>query len=244
MPRVRAIAAGVVVLAGLIASASFAATIVGTGKGDVLRGTAKADRLEGKAGRDKLYGLGGNDVLVGGAGADLLVCGPGSDTAVADVKDTIRRDCEIVKGLPAAPTPPPQPPLPPPPPPPPPTPRDGKYVGKTTQLEEFTFEVANGGTSVINLRFKRNESCQPPMHLNGYISAQGPFPVGADGSWAVAGTGDFTVGRIVGTFVAAVSGNIDTAGKASGTLRVDSVTAAPFPAVCTSGNQTWTAAIP
>jgi hypothetical protein len=100
---VAALATSVLILSG----AALAATVVGTGKNDVLRGTAKADKLLGKGGNDKLYGKGGNDVLVGGAGKDMLVggpgadklqCGAGRDTAQADAADQVGADCELVQG--------------------------------------------------------------------------------------------------------------------------------------------------
>jgi hemolysin type calcium-binding protein len=94
--------------AALLAGAAPAKTITGTAQADALRGTAAADVVYGKGGNDKLYGLAGNDrlhggagddVLVGGAGADRLSCGPGRDTARADPRDTVRADCEVVKGI-------------------------------------------------------------------------------------------------------------------------------------------------
>jgi RTX calcium-binding nonapeptide repeat (4 copies) len=87
--------------AGNVADADRAAPlkrIIGTNKADVLRGTAKADFIDGRAGNDVLYGFGGNDRLVGGAGADRIFCGPGRDTVTADRRDTVARDCEVVKG--------------------------------------------------------------------------------------------------------------------------------------------------
>ena len=246
MERVRKTAlVGAFAVAAILVGAVSAATIVGTPRADVLRGTAKADRLAGRAGNDKLYGLAGNDVLVGGPGADLLACGAGTDTAVADAKDTVRKDCEVVKGL-APPPPPPAPAPPPPPPPPPATPRDGHYAGKTSQLEDFAFDVSGGGTTVTNLRFKRNESCQPPnpgggsSGPSGYITAAGPFGVGANGALSIVGSGQYANGA--GVFTVAITGTLDTNGGASGTLRVDSLLTVGR--TCTTGNQTWSAAIP
>jgi lysophospholipase L1-like esterase len=109
--RVAGAGAGVAIVAMLAAGAAWAGTIVGTPRGDVLRGSPFKDKIYGKAGRDRLYGYGGNDLLVGGPGADRLACGPGRDVAIADRKDEVGKDCEVVKGLPKPP------PLPPPPPP-------------------------------------------------------------------------------------------------------------------------------
>lgn len=93
----------------LAATAAWAGAIVGSPRGDVLRGSPRNDRIYGKAGNDRLYGYGGRDLLVGGPGADLLSCGSGRDVAIADRKDKVRRDCEVVRGGPKASPPPPPP---------------------------------------------------------------------------------------------------------------------------------------
>src|SRR5919202_1663163 len=150
-----------VVLAGVLPAAVAAKTIVGTARNDVLKGTAKADKLYGRAGNDKLYGRGGNDLLVGGRGADRLSCGPGRDTVVADARDTVAKDCEVVKGLPR-PTPTPLPPLPPPPPPPPPpTALPGHYCGFTNNGYGICFDVTPDGRSFTNAHFALQTACQP-----------------------------------------------------------------------------------
>jgi lysophospholipase L1-like esterase len=116
--RIRAVTAGVALLATLVVGAAWAGTIVGTPKGETLKGSPRNDKIYGKAGNDRLYGYAGNDLLVGGPGADVLACGAGRDVAVADANDKIS-GCEVVKGLPAPP---------PPPPPPPPPAKGGLYV--------------------------------------------------------------------------------------------------------------------
>jgi len=121
--RLAAPAAGVAIVVMLAAGVAWAGTIIGTPKSDVLRGSAHADKLYGKGGNDRLYGYGGNDLLVGGPGADVLACGAGRDVAIADGKDKVGKDCEVVKGLP-----PPSPPPPSPPPPPPPSDNSGVYI--------------------------------------------------------------------------------------------------------------------
>jgi hypothetical protein len=102
----------IAVLTAALGGTVWAGTINGTPKSDVLRGGTRADKLFGRAGNDKLYGLAGNDVLnggtgsdllVGGPGADTLVCGPGHDQAMADARDKVAKDCEVVKGLPKPP---------------------------------------------------------------------------------------------------------------------------------------------
>jgi RTX calcium-binding nonapeptide repeat (4 copies) len=122
--RVAAVAVTVIAFA---AGSVWAVRINGTAGNDTLRGGARADTLDGKGGDDRLFGAGGNDVLVGGRGNDLLVggigadtfrCGPGRDTATRDKRDTVARDCEVVRGPKPAPPPPPTSPAPPPPAPP------------------------------------------------------------------------------------------------------------------------------
>ena len=87
------------------AGVAVAGTIHGTSRADTLRGTPGADRLYGQAGNDRLFGYAGNDLLVGGPGTDLLACGPGRDVAIADGKDKVGKDCEVVRGRPT-PSPP------------------------------------------------------------------------------------------------------------------------------------------
>jgi len=79
----------------LVATAS-AKTIRGTAKGEVLRGTASADKIYGGGGNDKLYGLAGNDTFYPGAGVDTVYCGAGLDRVLADAKDKVAKDCEVV----------------------------------------------------------------------------------------------------------------------------------------------------
>jgi len=85
-------------------------TINGTAAANVLKGTPYADKLYGRSGDDQLYGLAGADLLNGGPGADQLFCGAGRDIAIADRRDTVAADCEVVRGLPkVAPKPKPKP---------------------------------------------------------------------------------------------------------------------------------------
>jgi lysophospholipase L1-like esterase len=105
--RVAAASAGVAIVVMVAAGVAWAGTILGTPRSDVLKGTPRGDKIYGKAGNDRLFGYGGTDLLVGGPGADLLACGSGRDVAIADKKDRVRRDCEVVKGLPkSSPSPP------------------------------------------------------------------------------------------------------------------------------------------
>ena len=234
-----ALMAAVLVLTGALVggvSASAVRTINGTPKNDVLRGTPGADTINGKAGNDKLYGNAGNDTLSGGAGNDRLVggsgkdslrCGPGRDTALADATDVVGRDCEVVKGLPAtAPPPAPPPPAPPPPPPPAaPTAKAGHYCGFTNQGKSICFDVAGssaahfettsdvdcgsvGILTDVGLSFSGSASIQPDLSFS--FSYNGPLTTGADSVITNVST-SYTV-----------SGKLDTAGNATGTLSVSS----------------------
>jgi hypothetical protein len=149
-----------ILIAALLALVCFvaaaqAATINGTARADHLKGTAKADTLNGRGGNDVLLGLAGNDKLnggpgndrlVGGPGADRISCGPGTDTVIADKRDKVANDCEVVKGLAA----PPPPPAPKPPPTPPPAPNgnlalDKKITASSSTTTDFPATYANDG---------------------------------------------------------------------------------------------------
>src|SRR5690349_10139415 len=146
-----------------LAAGSAAKRIVGTARNDVLRGTPGPDVISGKAGNDKLYGRGGNDRLYGGPGADRFFCGPGRDTAYVDTRDTIARDCEVVKRV--------RPPKPkPPPPPPPPLIPPGHYVAPTNQSRNVTFDVNGDGVTIAHLRMEYNAQCNPPGTISGAIA--------------------------------------------------------------------------
>ena len=69
----------------------------GRGGNDVLDGRGGNDRLDGGAGADVLVGGPGSDVLTGGAGADVVRCGAGRDRVLADRRDRVARDCEVVR---------------------------------------------------------------------------------------------------------------------------------------------------
>jgi Tol biopolymer transport system component len=80
--------------------------IDGTPRADNLRGTPLRDLIDGRGGDDRIVGGSGNDRITGGTGDDTIVskdrdrdtvrCGPGRDRVVADYRDQIGRDCEVV----------------------------------------------------------------------------------------------------------------------------------------------------
>jgi hypothetical protein len=230
--RKLALMATVLVLTGALVggvSASAVRTINGTPKNDVLRGTKGADTINGKAGNDKLYGNAGNDTLVGGSGNDLLVggpgadklrCGGGTDTARADAADTVGTDCEVVKGLPA-PAPPPAPSPPPPPPVAPPA-KAGHYCGFTNQGKSICFDVT--GSSAANFDTTSELDCGIGILEDIELSFSGATPIQPDLSFSFSysgplGTGSGSPISNVSTSYS-VSGKLDTAGNATGTLSV------------------------
>ena len=55
------------------------ATIIGSGKRDVLKGTGRRDVIVARGGNDKILARGGNDLICAGAGKDLVKAGAGND---------------------------------------------------------------------------------------------------------------------------------------------------------------------
>jgi Ca2+-binding RTX toxin-like protein len=72
-----------------------------------VNGGPGADTLLGGAGDDTINGGRGVDLIVAGSGDDLvrardgqrdrITCGPGSDRVVADGRDRVGGDCEVVR---------------------------------------------------------------------------------------------------------------------------------------------------
>jgi hypothetical protein len=220
---------------GLVAGvwAGTTARIVGTSKNDVLKGTSRSDAISGLAGNDTLQGLAGNDVLSGGPGNDKLVggrgrdqlrCGAGRDTAVADTADNVGSDCEVVKGLPAPPPPePPAPPAPPSPPAPPAGPQAvaGHYCGFTNQGKSICFDVAPGSTMVGNFETTSDLTCGEFGFTVG-LGFRGPAAMQPDLTFSYTYNGPIDSGdpefKITTSYT--VSGKLDTAGNATGSLNL------------------------
>jgi hypothetical protein len=72
----------------LLASTATAATIHGTGRGELIVGTQKTDRLTAGAGNDLVQAAFG--------GVDRVDCGPGRDVVSADASDRVAPNCEVV----------------------------------------------------------------------------------------------------------------------------------------------------
>jgi len=234
--RKLALMTAVLVLTGALVggvSASAVKTINGTPKNDVLRGSAGADTINGKAGNDKLFGNAGSDTLVGGSGNDLLVggpgkdrlrCGAGRDTANADATDTVGSDCEVVKGLPDAVPPPAPTPPPPPPPAPGPAAKGGHYCGFTNQGKSICFDVA--GSSAANFATTSDVDCGSVGILQDVsLSFSGATQIQPDLSFSLSYNGPVQTdsgSEITNVSTSySVSGKLDTAGNATGTLNLN-----------------------
>jgi hypothetical protein len=138
--------------------------------------------------------------------------------------------------------PPVTPPPPPPPPPPPATP--GHYTGKTSQNEQFDFDVTADGRGFASLKTGQvNEGCTPYATIYGgnWTFNSSPYPIDASGTFKI----DFA-------FTGAVSGapsnghlTIDghfNGATAQGTLlETLNFTYQGTTYSCTSGPQTWLA---
>jgi hypothetical protein len=241
----------------IAAGAVGAANISGTAGRDTLRGTAAGDKLYGKAGNDRLYGLAGNDLLSGGPGNDLVVggpgsdrlsCGPGQDRANADAKDRVARDCEIVKGIPAAPSPlPPPAPPPPPPAPPPPPPATAVTAGNYQGLLDgnFVFFTILSDRTVTGFRSNYlREDCNGGIYVYGTLDwGSSRFPIAADGTFSASDTTAGTVDGDPAIFTDSVTGKVDgttVTGTVTGTAEF---TYEGTLYKCSSGPKTYTATL-
>lgn len=215
--------------AGIVVAGAWAVTIHGTPRADVLRGTAKADVLQGLGGNDKLYGLAGddklyggagNDTLAGGPGADLLDCGPGRDTALADLYDVVRANCEVVKGLPApsGTTPTPTPTTPTTSAPEPTTTAQavalqGRYCGFTDNGVGLCFDITGQPEKFQNAHFGVETPCTPDSRFTITFDTTSFAVLSYDLSWRY----EINTGDERGSVIA---GKADTSGSAAGTLHI------------------------
>ena len=73
-------------------------TLTGTPGRDLLCGLGRSDRIAGDAGSDRLSAADGNDRFFARDGEfDMVGCGPGRDVVVADGRDLVGVDCEVVR---------------------------------------------------------------------------------------------------------------------------------------------------
>jgi hypothetical protein len=229
----------VVLVAALVATASVpASTIVGTARNDTLEGTQRADKLDGKAGNDTLFGLRGNDVLLGGPGndrllggrgADRLVCGRGRDSAVADAKDRVARDCEIVNGRRLPPAAPPV--------------AVGTYCGSTTQGMPVCFDVGSKGAAtdriIASASLAVQAECVPTRQTERSFIVRSFFN-------AVNRDRTFTAHAVISGYASTFKGTFSQSGtSARGSLSVQFVEEHDRVRYeCDSGSVSWSARTP
>ena len=81
----------VVLVAALpaVAGGAVQATVLGTQRADFLAGTASSDRIVARGGNDRI-------AVEYDGGVDRISCGAGQDVVVADARDRVESDCEIV----------------------------------------------------------------------------------------------------------------------------------------------------
>ena len=72
-----------------VATAAVRPALVGTPRADVLLGRDGPDRVDARSGDDRI-------AVEYDAGPDVVSCGPGRDVVTADLRDSVRTDCEIV----------------------------------------------------------------------------------------------------------------------------------------------------
>jgi len=255
-----------VVLTGVVVGSAAAASIQGTRGNDVIRGTAKADtiygmqgndrivggagndRLLGGPGNDRVTGGAGNDRLVGGPGRDVLDCGPGVDDAMADARDTVRSNCEVVSGLPDVvqpdePAPAPAPPLPPP------SPTQtavtpGAYKGATSTGNHVFFSVL-GDRTITGFRVNdMRQMCGNGGYIYGALDfGSYAMRIGNDGSFTETYDGPGTIDGTPATLHLRLTGRVQGA-IASGTVQTASEWNHDGSLWrCSTELQTWTATL-
>lgn len=93
--------------AGTLTGTEGADRLTGTRLADTINGLAGADTIEGRQGSDLIQAGRGRDRVGGGEGSDriavhsddavdVVACGPGRDVVVAEHRDRVADDCEIV----------------------------------------------------------------------------------------------------------------------------------------------------
>jgi hypothetical protein len=133
---------------------------------------------------------------------------------------------------------------PPPTPPPPPPYQSGHYSGKTSQNEDFEFDVSTDGKVLMNLVTGQiNESCPDFNLYGGNIHATGNITdISSDGNFSTHGdfSGTFSDGTPYDEHLT-ITGHLSSA-AATGTL-LDTVnfTYQGTAESCSSNPQTWTA---
>jgi hypothetical protein len=72
--------------------------LLGSGAAESIRGTPGGDRIKPGAGDDRVRARGGADLIrTRRGGRDRIDCGPGDDIVIADARDLVAGDCELVR---------------------------------------------------------------------------------------------------------------------------------------------------
>lgn len=133
---------------------------------------------------------------------------------------------------------------PPPTAPPPPPYQSGHYAGKTSQLEDFEFDVSADGTTLMNLVTGQiNESCNDFNLFGGNIHATGNVAsISSDGNFTIHhdGSGTFSDGTPYEEHLA-ITGHLSGTAATGTLLDTTSFTYQGTAESCTSNPQTWSA---
>lgn len=129
-----------------------------------------------------------------------------------------------------------------PPPAPTPTYQSGHYAGKTSQLEDFAFDVSSDGSVLMNLVTGQiNESCNGFNLYGGNLREPGAVaPISSDGNFTIRqdGSGTFRDGTPY-TEHLEITGHLSGASATGTLLDTVSFTYNGTPVSCTSNPQTW-----
>jgi hypothetical protein len=133
---------------------------------------------------------------------------------------------------------------PPPTAPPPPPYQSGHYAGKTSQLEDFEFDVSADGMTLMNLVTGQiNESCNDFNLFGGNIHTTGNVAsISSDGNFTIHhdGSGTFSDGTPYQEHLA-ITGHLAGTAATGTLLDTTSFTYQGTAESCTSNPQTWSA---
>jgi hypothetical protein len=134
---------------------------------------------------------------------------------------------------------------PPPTPPPPPPYQSGHYAGKTSQQEDFEFDVSADGTILMNLVTGQiNESCQDFNLFGGDIHATGNVTsISSDGNFSISEdySGTFSNDGTPFQRHLAITGHVSGTSATGTLLESTTATIQGMAESCTSNPQTWSA---
>jgi hypothetical protein len=130
------------------------------------------------------------------------------------------------------------------PPPPPPPFQSGHYAGKTSQNENFAFDVSADGSTLMNLTTGQiNESCNDFNLYGGNLHATGNVAsISADGNFTIHSddSGKFSDGTPYEDHLT-ITGRLSGSSATGTLLDTTSFTLSGTQESCTSNQQTWSA---